>query len=314
MFETPPTLGISVIICTLNRAESLRKTLESLRRLDIPPDLDYEILVVDNGSTDDTCKLLKELTEKDPDEFRYFVHPKKGKSRALNIGIEKARGNIFAFTDDDVVVDRNWIRVLRDTFNTHREVIAVQGRILLQEEIRELPEWVNPKDLLFCPYYAPDSGPCYCDTLVGANMAIRRTAFENYGLFDPRLGSGASGLGEETEFCARLKEHGEKILYQPDVVAFHEYCKERFTWEYWCKRTRQHAHSNAIIDVMLKQKKISQVQNWRKLLGYYMQYSFHALLDGNRKKRKYDRKIRYLRSYMRYVSELRKGPESVPKA
>jgi cellulose synthase/poly-beta-1,6-N-acetylglucosamine synthase-like glycosyltransferase len=139
MFETPPTLGVSIIISTLNRVHSLGKTLGSLRNLDIPPHLDYEILVVDNGSTDKTRIAQNELIKNYPGECRYFVQPKKGKSNALNLVVPQARGEILVFTDDDVVVDRNWIRALWDALNTNGEALAVQGKILLQEEVGELP-------------------------------------------------------------------------------------------------------------------------------------------------------------------------------
>lgn len=313
IIKEPSPLDISIIICTLNRSHSLRRVLESLLRLNITPDLDYEVLLIDNGSTDNTHTLLTEFVKNNPRRYRYFFQPQKGKSRASNTGIENARGDIAVFTDDDVTVDSNWIQAFWNAFQTNENVIAVQGKILLQEQIVHMPEWVDPGDLLFCPYYAPSSELSYCDRLVGANMAIRRTAFEKYGFFDPRLGAGASGLGEETEFCMRLKEGGEKILYQPDAVVFHEYHEERFTWEFWCKRIQQQAHSNAIIDILLKQERMCRVRNQIKLGRYYIKYFLHSKLYNRRKKYKYDRRIRYMKDYIKFISEIRENKDYIPE-
>lgn len=300
-------IDISAIICTRDRRDSLARTLDSLKKLEVSPDTTYEVLIIDNGSADNTRELLDDFAQTNPEIYKCYCQPKKGRSNALNLGILQSRGKIIAFTDDDVVVDKNWVWALKDAFNIAEEAIAVQGKILLQEEIAHIPPWVNPEDLLLAPYYAPGDKLCRCDKLVGANMAVRRIAFERYGLFDTRLGAGASGLGEETEFCARLRRGDEIILYQPDAVVFHEYRPERFTWEYWLQRIQQEAYSQAIIDTILNERKIGRIAGWMKLMRYHIKYSLYALSGNNRMKWKYDRKVRKWKNYMHYASKLHKG-------
>lgn len=304
-------VGISIIICTRNRKEHLAATLESLERLATADGLDYEILVIDNGSDDGTHELIHEFVTRDPQKRKYFFEQEKGLSRARNCGIRHARGEIIAFTDDDVVVDPDWLVALWNTFESKPNVVAVQGMILLQKEIGQLPPWIDPDDLLFLPYYAPHAAPCYSHTLVGANMTFRREAFKKYGLFDPRLGTGASGYGDDTEFGMRLEKAGEKIFYQPTALVFHEYLEDRFTWDYWLRRIAQHAQTVAVIDVQLRNKKVRSFQSLKKLIRYYVKYYLYAVIHKTNKKYKYDRKIRYIKGYMKAVGELRNSASQV---
>lgn len=304
------SVDVSVIICTLNRKDLLRETLESLRNLKTTDGLSHEILVIDNGSSDGTRDAVDNFLRLDPQKYKYHFEPKEGKSNALNSGIRHARGKIIAFTDDDVVVDENWVQALWDTFVKRKEIVGVQGRILLQEEIECLPPWADPEALLLCCYYAPGFTPSYGAIVAGANMAFRREAFEKYGTFDPRLGPGTSTVGEETEFGIRLKDAGEKTFYQPEAVVFHRYDERFFTWEYWCERIRRTAYSNAVLDVLINGRNVSDFESWRKLTRYYVNYFLNALLSNRRKKNKYDRKIRYRKDYMRFVCQLRKETQN----
>ena len=131
-----------------------------------------------------------------------------------------------------------------------------------------------------------------------------REAFEKYGLFDPKLGVGASGSGFETEFCARLRNGGEQIIYQPESVVFHEFYEHRLTWEYIRKRVEQLAHNHAYLDVTFKRKKNGRIRNRIKLMRYYAKYIQYRLLHNQRKRYTYDRRITYMRKYMESVLEL----------
>jgi GT2 family glycosyltransferase len=297
-------VDISVVICSRNRKQHLVRTLESLRKLEVPDGLAHEVLLIDNGSTDGTRELMDDFVKLDPAVWKYRSEPEKGLSRARNCGIRHARGEIIAFTDDDVIVDPNWLSALWNTFESKPDVIAVQGKILLQKEIEHLPPWADPEDLLFCTCYDPSPAPVYTDVLVGANMAFRGRAFEKYGYFDPRLGAGASGLGEETEILMRFMDAGEKIYYQPEALIYHEYDEERFTWEYWCQRQKQRAYTNAIIAIQIRKEKISGLGTWGKLARYYAKYFLSTFLLNERKKCKYDGRIRYLKEYMKYAAEM----------
>src|SRR5271156_2755228 len=95
-------MKLSDILCTYNRAESLAKALASIAQSTVPDSIQWEVLVVDNNSRDATRSVVEEFWWRDPSRFRYLFEPKQGKSNALNAGIQQARGEILAFTDDDV--------------------------------------------------------------------------------------------------------------------------------------------------------------------------------------------------------------------
>jgi glycosyltransferase involved in cell wall biosynthesis len=301
-------VDISIAICTRNRCGLLAKTLHSIEALIIPEGLTHEVLVVDNGSADATRDLVQSFVQKRPELYAYHFEPRERLSHARNCAVERARGEIIAFTDDDVVVDERWIEALIGAFAKHPEVAAVQGRILLKEEIDSLPPWFTPEDLLILPLY--DRGPTAGDgrTLIGANMAVRKRMFEEYGLFDIHLGSGGSGVYEDTEFGRRLQAGGERILYEPAAVVFHELHPERLTHEYVWERWRQLARSRAYVDVVLRGRKPSGLSNRRKLIRYTAKKFLGRLTGDQRQRYKYERKIHYLKQYIAETAKLRETP------
>src|SRR4051812_9842366 len=100
-------MQISVIICTYNRCESLRRVFNSLTRIFVPKDISWELLLVDNGSTDETKAVCAEFETQLP--IRYLFERRQGKSFALNSAVANARSQFLLFTDDDVDVDENWL-------------------------------------------------------------------------------------------------------------------------------------------------------------------------------------------------------------
>src|SRR5215468_10996481 len=102
-------MDISVVVCTYNRAHLLVDTVQALSVQDIPPNLNWEMVLVDNNSNDKTAELISELSVKFPAPLRYIFESQQGQSFARNRGIAEARGEIIAFTDDDVIPEKNWI-------------------------------------------------------------------------------------------------------------------------------------------------------------------------------------------------------------
>ena len=299
-------IDISVIICTREREKSLSTTLTSLQNLRLAADLTYEFLLIDNGSSDKTRELVHSFMGTNPEIYRYYFEPRKGKSNALNLGIRNARGKIIAFTDDDVIVDPNWLQKLWDAFVDNEHIVAVQGRILLQRELGTLPPWIeyaNLGSLLILPYYDPSASPSYCETLVGANMAFRREVFETYGLFDPQLGPGASGFGEETDLGTRLRDAHKKILFQPAATVFHEYCEERFTWDFWEQRIDRQAHGDAIVDT--RKSKVKRKRHMRMITSY-LKYWFYRAIRDTKRVYKYHWKYRYNKSYISKIKTIQR--------
>src|SRR5947208_6862714 len=100
---------VSVCVCTFNRAERLGETLAALQAMDGPSACDVEILVVDNNSSDDTRAIVEDAAGRGPFRVEYVFEPRQGKSFALNTAMERARGDVIALTDDDVIPSRQWL-------------------------------------------------------------------------------------------------------------------------------------------------------------------------------------------------------------
>lgn len=218
---------ISVIVCTYNRSESLIKTLDSLVQLWAPPGLSWELIVVDNNSTDDTAEVVRTFAEASSFNVRYVFEMNQGLSYARNAGIRVAGGDIVAFTDDDVSVDPGWLCELQKIFDQFG-CVGVGGRIV--------PVWIGQKPpwLKLDGAYSLRSGtvvsfdhggePCELSTPpVGANMAFKKVAFEKHGFFRTELGKRGNDAmtGEDTEFCTRLSRAGDRIVYAPSAVVYH---------------------------------------------------------------------------------------------
>ncbi len=111
-------MKISVIICTYNRCESLARTLKSFTKISVPEGSLWELVLVDNNSKDKTKLFVEEFKKNYRLNIEYIFEEKPGKSHALNHGIKQAKGEIIAFTDDDVIVDRDWLLNIQKAFKT----------------------------------------------------------------------------------------------------------------------------------------------------------------------------------------------------
>lgn len=216
-------MKISVIICTYNRSRSLAKTLDSFRKLLPPAEGEWEMVLVDNNSRDDTGEVVRDFARTSGIRCRYVFEKKQGLSNARNRGIAEAGGEILAFTDDDVIVDRHWLREIEKEFRSG-EVACVGGRILPIWE-HPKPDWLAGDLLHFLALLdlGDQRKPLPEPVIWGANLSVRAGAFRKYGLFDPMLGNIEGKLygGEETRVVKRLLDHGEKVYYCPDILVHH---------------------------------------------------------------------------------------------
>ena len=133
-------MEITVILCTYNRCQSLAKALESVAASQLPDSIQWEVLVVDNNSKDQTKEVTEGFCRRYPGRFRYLFERKQGKSNALNTGIREARGSILAFMDDDVIVAPTWLMNITEPLNS-TEWGGTGGRICAQE-IFSAPAWL----------------------------------------------------------------------------------------------------------------------------------------------------------------------------
>ena len=174
---------ISAIVCTHNRSDLLQNTIQSLLVQTLDQD-DYEIIVVDNASTDDTAAVVKALARQDR-RVRYVLESELGLSYARNAGVEAARADIVAFIDDDALADRRWLAALLHAFEVYPLVWAVGGRALPLWE-KDRPDWLHDALLIYLTVHdlgSQDRGLQWPEILVGTNCSFRRALFGRIGPF-----------------------------------------------------------------------------------------------------------------------------------
>ena len=211
-------LAVSVVLCTWNRAALLDGALAALTaQHDAPP---FEILVVDNASTDRTRDVVTRHAAV-CDRVRYLHEPRQGLSFARNTGIAAARGEIVAFTDDDVRVGPEWVRAVVATLDSHPDAACAGGPVMPAFP-GPVPSWLTPR------HWAPLGIQDYGDErfrvdrsravcLIGANLAVRRAAFARVGGFAPAVQRVGDGFGstEDHEWQLRLWASGGYGIYEP---------------------------------------------------------------------------------------------------
>jgi GT2 family glycosyltransferase len=219
---SPSSPRTTVAVCTRNRSRSLLDACEATLAVD-PPDGGWELLIVDNRSTDDTAEVARELAAREP-RVRVEVEPEIGLSAARNAGFRHARGELVVYVDDDAYPEPGWLRALVAAFD--REGVLAAGGPVAPRFEGELPGWLGER---FLPYLTVwDLGPepielTYNEYPRGANMAFHRDVFDRFGGFSTQLGrKGRSLLScEETELCLRIERGGGKVLYVPEARVEH---------------------------------------------------------------------------------------------
>jgi glycosyltransferase involved in cell wall biosynthesis len=221
----------SVIVATRDRPESLQRCLQALLALRYPH---YEIIVVDNAPRTSTTAEFIELTYQHVSQVRYVREDRPGLSHARNRGIQEARGEILAITDDDVAVDSYWLLELVRSFQASEKVVGVCGLVLPMELETQAQSWFeqyggfskgftyrlfdlgqhHPGTPLF-PYAAGQLG-------TGANMAFKAASLRTIGGFDPALGPGTPTKGgEDLALFFHLLMQGQTIVYNSAALLYH---------------------------------------------------------------------------------------------
>jgi glycosyltransferase involved in cell wall biosynthesis len=219
-------MDASVIIGTYNRAATLEMMLTSLRNSIVDRKYSWELLVVDNNSSDWTRQVVDRMAHDFPCPVRYLFEGRQGLSRVRNLGIAEARGELLLFTDDDVIVHPGWVQEIIIGFASH-DCLGIGGKIEAVWE-QEKPPWYSNTGpyRLFGAIIEYDFGDDIQEAVsppFGANMAFRRDAFRRYGLFRTDLGiSGKNRIvGEDTDFSLRLLRGGDRVLYLPSAIIHH---------------------------------------------------------------------------------------------
>jgi GT2 family glycosyltransferase len=226
-------VAISVIMSTHNRAHYLPDALKALSEQDC--DVPFEVIVIDNASTDDTAQVLDTFCRSDP-RFRHALEPRLGLSCGKNAGIGLARAPLLLFTDDDMLADAGWIRAYRDFFAGRGEdelTIAGGPYVPIPDDLGPWPEWFGKPalaDMALLDYH--ECRPLkMLEYVWGGNMAIPARLFERLGLWDESVGRRGDHRGtfEDTEFQDRIHRAGGSVWFCPTAVVNHRVPRNTIT-------------------------------------------------------------------------------------
>ena len=225
LLKTP---SVSVIVCSYNGAKTLAACLESLGKLNYP---DYEVILVDDGSTDDTAYIAAKFPN-----VKYIHQTNHGLSYARNAGAAAARGEVIAYTDSDCMADPDWLYYLVGTL-TSGDYGGVGGPNITPPG----ENWIQA-----CVAAAP-GGPSHVlltDTVAehipGCNMAFYKWAFDNVGGFDPEYRK----AGDDVDFCWRLQQGGQVIAFSPTAMVWHH---RRFTLRAFFKQQDGYGEAESLL-------------------------------------------------------------------
>jgi glycosyltransferase involved in cell wall biosynthesis len=230
-------VDITVAICTWNRASSLAATLESCTALDPGGAGAWELLLIDNNSTDATPDVAARYGDRLP--LRYVFESRQGLSNARNRAITEAAGGVVLWTDDDVLVGRRWLAAYADAVRLFPDAAFFGGPIEAEFAVPP-PDWLRDnldlfQDSLALRHLGTENKPILqlADTPNGANMAMRREALRQH-LFDPTLGRIGAALlgGEEKALFERFLTAGLTGMWIGGAPVRHVIPPERMTLDY----------------------------------------------------------------------------------
>ncbi len=234
---------VSLIIATYNRSRSLLRMLESLPAQTLDRSL-FEVIVVDNNSTDDTRTVVEQFAAAHTDlRLVYHFESQQGLSPARNSGIRRSQGGYVVIIDDDETINPEFLSAYYYLFEHFHDAEAAGGRIVAQFETPEPPRWMSHYTervlagiLDLGPHIRPFTGNAYPG---GGNIGFRRSTLDRYGLFDPALGRQGSQLlgGEEKDLIGRIRAGGGTVYYLPNAVIWHYIPPERLTRSYFDRVT-----------------------------------------------------------------------------
>lgn len=308
-------LDVSVVISTYNRCQRLPTVLTSVLSQQ-SEGVRYEVIVVDNNSTDETRQVVESYIAQSHISIRYVFEEKQGVSHARNTGIAQAQAPIIAFFDDDERVAPDWIATIKRSFDRHKDVDCVGGKVLPQwpsEQQQQPPTW-----LLMHHHWAPlalqDYGdaPFYVNAdpqvyLISANLAFRRLVFEQIGGFAIELQRVKDGIGsmEDHELMLRFFAAGRQGLYEPSLVAVAPVEPERMTRAYHRRWHTGHGHHYAIM--RLEELEVSSkgrlfdvsLYLYKKAATNAFLWLKHSLLGNGDAAFRYETQLRFFTGFLR---------------
>ena len=202
------TRFVSVILCTYNRGEMLRECLDSILSQEYPKK-EYELIVVNDGSTDNTEDILKKYEEKALCKFKWTSQKNSGLRVSRNKGIKSAKGEIICFTDDDCIADKTWIKNIVNGYESEA-IGGVGGKIISHNAKNVIDKYADEKKFL--------TQEKFFDPILGGNISHRKDVIEKTGFLDESFMSCA-----DVDYGIRVRLNGFKISYAPKAIIYHKH-------------------------------------------------------------------------------------------
>ncbi len=241
----------SIVIITRNRVNILKKTLESVKKIDYSID-DFEIIIVDNGSTDNTRKSTHDVLENSNLQYQIVSEKTKGICKARNRGLQVANGEWVLFFDDDVFVNKNILTVYQNAQLKFPNAVAFGGPANLDPVIPRPWWWISEFDkTMSCQNY----GDNYMEygngtNPYGLNMLFSKDILFQFNGFDEKLDKLTNSFADETELFFRIKQGGYSIVYVPAALVIHSIVPDRLEWRNFITRFLLVGRSHACLDYM----------------------------------------------------------------
>jgi GT2 family glycosyltransferase len=241
-----PTIRVTVAVITYNRSRQLRQALAGMLRQDYPADR-WELLVIDNNSTDDTRDVIASFVTTMPAPRR-IVETRQGLDHGRNRAIEEAKGDLIVLVDDDILVEPDWLAQLIAPFSSesaHR--IGVVGGEVVPVFPDGLPAWLEGSHRPLG--FRSDPGPLPSNQApMGANFAFPKWVFVRFGAFDTRLDRQGARLfgGGDSEMIRRLRTVGLEAWFVPGAKVLHQIPAERLTLGYSLRHAFDSARSRVV--------------------------------------------------------------------
>jgi glycosyltransferase involved in cell wall biosynthesis len=241
-----PIPKVTVAILTYNRAAFLRQTLAGISQQQCPAD-HFEVLVVDNNSTDDTREVVASFAKQTPAP-RHVFETKQGLDHARNRAIKEARGEIIVFADDDILVKPNWLaQLVVPLMADHQQKIGAIGGEVIPVFPDGLPPWIEE-------WHAPlafrsDTGPLEAKhSPMGANLAVPRWVFQQLGPFSTALDRNGKNFfgGGDAELIRRIRAAGHEVWFSPGAAVQHQMPASRTTFSYAARHAFDSARSRVV--------------------------------------------------------------------
>lgn len=307
---------VSIIIPTLNRASYLKNALISTLNQSFPKD-EYEIIVIDNGSTDNTKQVIEDLNQAHNNRIRYFYDARPGLHIGRHLGAKHAYGEILLYGDDDIIASPEWVKEVYACYSK-KEVGAAGGKIIPKFE-SDPPEWLRHFHSGYLSLL--DLGDEYLEIntnqIYGCNLSIRKDVLFELGGFNPDgmppdlikyRGDG------ETALMTRVVEGGYKTVYNPKACVYHVIPSSRLTIDYFKRRSFNQGVSDSFslikkygkIDGNIYRIWLSNINIVRKITAF-----IRFMLSNNRNYIKYQNEVRnaYLKGVRFHRNEVKNDPE-----